>query len=255
MIENPLFQKLASNKPIFGTMLAEIRNPLIIPLLAKTGLDFVIVDMEHGTYEYYDIVQFVLAAKSTSLAVLVRPPGKDGQMISKVLDSGALGVMVPRVETIEEVRTIIDATKYPPIGKRGYGARGIVTDFDANSTAEKITHINQQTMIWLQIESVNAINHITSLINFPEINGVVIGPADLSVSMQVPGQFQDSGLIAACEKVIAACNKQGIKSGIHLRDLNSLKIWHQKGMNILIYTTPFDLILEKMALDVKELKK
>jgi 2-keto-3-deoxy-L-rhamnonate aldolase RhmA len=254
MLQNHLLKKISSNIPIIGTMLAEIRNPLIIPLLEKAGFDFVIVDMEHGTYSFYDVLQFVLAAKSTSLTVLVRTPGKDGQMISKVFDSGALGIMVPRVETVEEVRKIIDMTKYPPIGTRGYGPRGILTDFDSLSTEEKISLINQETLIWLQIESHNAVQQISSLINFSEINGIVIGPADLSISMAIPGQFKNPLMIETCENVLNACLKKGIPCGIHLRDLDSLKYWKQKGMKILIYTTPFDLLLEKFALDIKELK-
>ena len=108
-------------------MITEIRNPLLIPLLIDAGFDFAIVDMEHATFTHYELSQFVIAAKRTEFTVLARPWASDYISLAKVWDSGGQGIMVPCVETVEEVRGIIDASKYPPIGQRGYGPRGIIT--------------------------------------------------------------------------------------------------------------------------------
>ena len=113
--------------------------------------------------------------------------------------------MVPRVETVEEVRGIIDASKYPPIGQRGYGPRGIITDFAHLSMSEKIDVINANAMIILQIEKRIAIDTISDLITPPEIDGVIIGPNDLSLSLNQPGNFTNDVFNDALQTVVDAC--------------------------------------------------
>ena len=254
MYFNPILQKLQRKEPVYGSMIDEISNPLVIQLLSKAGFDFVVVDMEHGVFTVREIVNFTLAAKNCPIAIIVRTPGKDPQIISKILDCGAHGIMIPHVETKAEVQGIIHASKYHPIGNRGYGPRGIITDYDAMGCDEKIRIINDNVVIWIQIESEVAIEKLDMLLSFPEINGVVIGPMDLSVSMGILGQTHDIRVHQAFQKVLTFCNQKGVPCGIHFKDLAKSKEWKSKGMNICLYSTTFELLLEKSKKDLTELK-
>jgi 2-dehydro-3-deoxyglucarate aldolase/4-hydroxy-2-oxoheptanedioate aldolase len=243
MHENLLKRKIAAGGPVIGTMIKDIESPLIIPLLASSGLDFAIVDTEHGPFSYADIQDLVLAAKGTNFTVLVRPPGSDYISIARALDNGAQGLMVPRVESPEEVQQIISACKYPPTGNRGYGPGGIITDFQGGaSQAEKMDAINAETLLILQIEKGAAIDQIEEMVAPSAVDGVIIGPADLSISLGIPGDFQNPEIVSAIGRVVAACQARGIPSGIHVRDLNLLRQWQEHGMTLLMYATPFDFV-------------
>ncbi len=255
MYANPILEKLQRKEPIYGTMIDEISNPLVIPLLSRAGFDFVVVDMEHGAFTIREIVNFVIAAKNCPISIIVRTPGKDSQMISKILDCGAHGIMVPHVETKAEVQNIIQASKYPPIGTRGYGPRGIITDYQPLACEDKIRIINQNVVIWIQVESIVAIEKMDMLLSFPEINGVIIGPMDLSVSMGIPGQMHDIHIQQMFQKVLATCNQKGVSCGIHFKDLAKSKEWKAKGMTICLHSTTFELLFEKAKKDVVELKE
>jgi 2-keto-3-deoxy-L-rhamnonate aldolase RhmA len=243
MRENPLRQKLRACELVCGTMIKGVHNPLLVPLLADTGLDFAIVDTEHSAYSYLDVQNFALAARTRNIALLVRPPGSDYHSIAKVLDCGAEGILVPRVETPEEVAGIIAAAKYPPIGKRGYSPSGVTTGFKKDLTmAQKVQQINQEVLILLQIEKSEAVNQIEAIIQPPEIDGVIIGPADLSLSVGVPGDYDNPKLMEAITRVITACRARKIPYGIHLPDVVKLSEWKQQGMTILMYANPFQMI-------------
>jgi 2-dehydro-3-deoxyglucarate aldolase/4-hydroxy-2-oxoheptanedioate aldolase len=256
MFENPLRNKLATNPhaKLIGTMLDEDRNPLIIPLLAKAGFDFVIIDCEHGTYTYFDVLQFCLAAKNFNMAVLARTPGDDYISLAKMWDSGVHGIMVPHIESKEQAEQIVNFSKYPPLGHRGYGPRGIITDFENLATEEKIARINQHTMLFAQLESETAVKNIESIATVSGIDGWIVGPMDLSISLGVPGRLSDPKFLAAFERILHSGQAHDIPVGLHVRSLEMLQNWQQQGLQILMYSTPYDMLLDTAAAAVKTLK-
>lgn len=244
MRENPLRLKLRAGELVCGTMIKDVHNPLLVPLLADAGLDFAIVDTEHSAYTHLDVQNFALAAQTRNIALLVRPPGGDYLSIAKVLDCGAEGILVPRVETPEEVAGIIAAAKYPPVGNRGYSPSGVTTGYKKSLTqAQKVQQINQEVLILLQIEKDAAINQIDAILRPPEIDGVIIGPADLSLSMGIPGEYDNPKFVDAITRVIAACKARNIPCGIHLPEIARLSAWKQKGITIIMYASPFQMMV------------
>jgi len=254
MFENKLKAKLVAGQTVIGTMNDEIHEPLLMALLNKCGFDFVIHDFEHGTFALNEMIGFIQAARSSNLTIMARPPGFDYISIAKLWDAGAQGLMVPRIETVEQVNDIIRFSKYPPQGERGYGPRGVITNFEAVKTAEKIKIINQNTLILLQIEKKVAIENIEKLIAPGEIDGVIIGPYDLSISLGIPEDFTNELYIQSIEKVIAACKKRGIPSGIHVNNVKELLIWKEKGMKILMCGSPFKFIQDQGSEIVKTIR-
>ncbi len=243
MRENPVKGKLRAGELVCGTMIKDVHNPLLVPLLADAGLDFAIVDMEHSTYSYLDVQNFALAAQTRQIALLVRPPGSDYQSIAKLLDCGAEGILVPRVETPEEVAGIIDIVKYPPEGNRGYSPSGVTTGYKNDLTiTQKVHQINQEVLILLQIEKSMAVDQIEAILQPPEIDGAVIGPADLSLSLGIPGDYDNPKQVEAIDRVLTACHARKIPCGIHLSDIAKLSVWKQHDMTILMYSNPFQMI-------------
>lgn len=254
MFENKLKAKVKAGETVIGTMNDEIRESLLMPLLARCGFDFVIHDFEHSTFALHDMVQFIGAARASNLTVMARPPGCDYISLAKLWDAGTQGLMVPRVETPEQVKQIIHASKYPPIGERGYGPRGVITNFESATTPEKIKKINENTMIILQIETKLAIENIEKLIAPPEIDGVIIGPFDLSISLGIPEQFTNEVYVKSVEKVIQACKKRGVPSGIHTSNMKELLKWKEKGMKLLMFGSTFKFIQETGNDVVKQIR-
>lgn len=253
MFENKLKTKLVAGETVIGTMNDEIHDPLLMPLLNRCGFDFVIHDYEHGTFALNDMVQFAQAAKSTNLTVMARPPGFDYISIAKLWDAGAQGLMVPRVETPEQVHQIIQFSKYPPMGERGYGPRGIITNYESIQMKEKVNIINQNTLIIIQIEKKLAIENIESIIVPAEIDGVIVGPYDLSLSLGIPEEFTNPLFVKSIEKVIQACKKRGIPSGIHASNMKDLLMWKEKGMRLLMCGSTFKFIQEAGSDIVKKI--
>ena len=244
MRDNLLRVKFQAGELVLGTMIKDVYNPLLVSLLADAGLDFAIVDTEHSPYSYRDVQDFALAARSRDITLLARPPGSDYVSITKLLDCGVEGILVPRVETPEEIACIIASVKYPPAGNRGYSPSGVTTGYRKDlSMAQKIQKINKDVLILLQIERIAALTQLENIIKPPEISGVIVGPADLSLSMGIPGEYDNPKFVEAVKRVILACRTRKMPCGIHLPDIAGLASWKQQGMTILMYASPFQMIL------------
>ncbi|MHA1734271.1 MAG: HpcH/HpaI aldolase family protein [Promethearchaeota archaeon] len=243
MFDVTLRADLEAGKVVTGTMLYEIRNPLVIPLLHAAGFDFVVVDFEHGTYSHYDLLKFALAARGTGMAVLARPPGWQYEFVAKLLDAGAHGVLVPRVETPGQAGEAARHARYPPAGDRGYGPRDVVTgDFSPLSAAEKVSRTNEGVVVLVQVEREGAVGDIDAILEVPGVDGVVVGPSDLSLSLGVPGQFRHETFECASRRVVEACKRHGVPYGIHAGDLDLVRDWGAGGATILMYSSPWKVL-------------
>jgi 2-dehydro-3-deoxyglucarate aldolase/4-hydroxy-2-oxoheptanedioate aldolase len=240
---HPTFrQRLRAGETLVGTMVTEIKSPLLLPLLARCGFDYVIVDFEHGAFAAADLVQFVVTAGEGGVAVLVRPPGLRYEAIAPLWDAGAHGVMLPRVVTPAEVHELIRLSKYPPAGERGFGARGVVTGYVSESMSDRITHLNARGTLIIQVEKKEAVECIDALLEPEWVDAVIIGPADLSISLGIPGQTRHPVFVEAVERVLSACAARGIACGFHSRNLEEVLAWRDRGMRLVIYSTPFNLL-------------
>ena len=235
-------------------MLTEIRSPEILRAIAATGMDFVFLDTEHSSYDLQTVNDLIRAGRSAGLSCYVRVPDPEYFLIARTLDAGAHGIMAPRVETEEQVKRVIAATKYPPRGKRGYGVRPIITDFESGTVKEWMEKLNEDTMIILQIESKKAIDNIGQLASLEGVDAAVIGPNDLSISLGVPGQLDHPIMVDNIGKVVEACERHGIASGAHLRSLEMLEYWRDRGMRMLTYSTDIGLLMDAAKDAVKRLK-
>ena len=212
---------LSRDSHAFGAW-TSLGHSSISEIFAASHVDFVAIDIEHSTISLEQSLHIMAATQAGGAACFPRIASHNGEMIKRLLDSGADGIIVPMVNTPEEVRQIIDWCKYPPIGCRSYGiARGQNYGFDF---ADYTRDWNARASIIIQIESIDAVNRIDELLNFEDISGVMIGPYDMSGSMGIPGQIQDPRVTEACNKVVEACRRHGKACATQIVDITEAAI-------------------------------
>ena len=247
--------KIRCKAEVLGIMIQDFTDPIIIPTLAELGYDFVVIDQEHGPSDYRTIQNLVIAALPYDMAVLLRPPKIEYEYIAKALDMGVEGLMIPHVDTAEQVRDIIQWVKYPPVGSRSYGMRRILSNIPGvNTSKEYIRRANEESVIFIQVESPTATKNIQQLLEPKEIDGVIMGPADYTMNIGCIGEYSHPEFVTAAETVLKECNKRGKAFGIHFGDLDLIKEWQQKGMRLLMYSNIKGLIKKCGADVVKVLK-
>ena len=214
-------QRLVTKKQLIGT-LQMYGLPEITEMLSQLGFDYIWFDLEHAPIDIYTAQTLLQALRNDCLSV-IRIPEKDFIWAKRVLEIGADVVVFPQVKTVEDIQEAIRACKYPPVGERGIGAAR-AQNYGLNFQ-EYIQGANEETAIMIQVEHIEAVNNINALINFTEVDSVVIGPYDMSASMGIPGQITHPDLLEAIATVKTACNKNKTPIGIFTNDPQQAKLY------------------------------
>lgn len=212
---NPSPPPFRRERVLFGAW-TSIGHPSITEIFTRAGVDFVGIDLEHSTISQEQAQRIIAAAQAGGAACLPRVSSHNGEQIRRLLDSGADGIIVPSVNTVEEVERIVDWVKYPPLGKRGYGvarAQGYGLDFSGYAAGW-----NARSRLILQIESIAGVEAADALLANPAVDGAMVGPYDISGSLGIPGQLDHPRVVQACERVIQSCRRQGKGCGTQLVD-------------------------------------
>lgn len=216
-IRKKLKNKLKNREKLFGGWIS-FDSPSIAETLSNADFDFISIDMEHSTITLPQAQRIVAACQSQNVCCLPRPVSHSNNFIKPLLESGSDGLIIQMVNNSKELEKIIDNFKYPPIGNRSFGvnrAQGYGFDFD-----NYVNNWNDNSSLIIQIESKMAVDNIDSLLKYKEVDGVMIGPYDISGSYGVPGQINHAKVIEASKKVILACEKHGKSCGTQIADPN-----------------------------------
>jgi 2-dehydro-3-deoxyglucarate aldolase len=232
-IRSTLKNRLRNRDKLFAGWVS-YSHPSITETFARAGFDFMFIDMEHSTISIEQGQRIIAASQFEGVPCIPRPVSHSNDYLKPLLESGADGLLIQMVETVDQVRSLISHTKYPPIGKRTYGvnrAQAYGFDFD-----EYINNWNETSTFLLQIESIAGVENIEELLSFDEVDGVMIGPLDISGSLGVPGQTSHPLVIEASKKVISACERFGKSCGTQVADANpnSVKSLFDLGYNFAI---------------------
>lgn len=213
MIKNPLKQALIQQKTVLGSWL-QLGHPGNAEILAQAGFDWLAADAEHGEIETGDFGNFCRAVRQFNSIPLVRVRENDTLEIRRALDLGAMGVIIPLVNTAADARKAVAAAKYPPAGIRGFAFhRGNDWGVDFDQYAR---HANEEIIVVVMIESKEAVENIDSILAVDGVDGVFIGPYDMSGSYGIIGQTGAPAIKDACRKVSEACRKAGKSAGMHI---------------------------------------
>jgi 2-keto-3-deoxy-L-rhamnonate aldolase RhmA len=247
-------KRLKQGGVVLGTMIADFTSPEVTRPIAVAGFDFALIDTEHGPFSLETVADMVRTSKSTDLTMLARVPTADYFHVARTLDAGVHGVMIPHVERVSEVKSALDAMKYPPIGQRSYGLRPVVTDYKPATVKDQIASLNDNTILIIQIESVKAIEDIESLVSVSGVDVALIGPNDLSISLGCPGELNHPRMVEAISKVLDVAEKYDVAVGNHLRDMKSLLGWRDRGMRVLMFSNDSGLFLSACQDAVQKLR-
>lgn len=199
----------------------QIPSPDIAEVLATAGFDWIAIDLEHGAISRHQLPDLFRAIELHGVLPFARVALPDGSLCQQALDSGAAGVIIPRVESATQLTEIVAGCMWPPSGKRGVGfsrANVFGRRFDEYKAEA------QQPIIVAQIESKTAVASIGSLLSVKGLDAVMIGPYDLSASLGVPGDIDHAEVRANVSEVVRACKKAGIPSGIHVVQPDAKKL-------------------------------
>ncbi len=168
---------------------ADLASPLAAELVGAAGFDWVVLDLEHGESTEADLLGMLYATQTTAMAAVVRPQSAERLRIGRALDLGAGGIMLPQLQSIDEVRTAVGYLRYPPVGQRGIALRTRGADMGTIGHAEVAAVVNARIAGIVQIESRGALADAEAIAALPEVDVLFVGPADLSHALGIPGQF------------------------------------------------------------------
>lgn len=229
-----LAEKLRGGRAVCGTMLRITRNPAIVPIAKGAGLDFVMVDMEHGACSFENLSDLATVARAEELGLMVRVPELSRGTVSRALDCGADAVMVPMVESVEQARQLAQWGKYPPIGKRGLSSMGAHTRYRRISDpSEAMAAGNRDTLTIAQMETATAAQVADEIAAIEGIDALLVGPNDLAVSLGCPGDLYGDAENTAIEAIAGAAAEAGKILGMHAGP-ELLGRWAGHGLRILM---------------------
>ena len=214
MRDNPVKQKLAAGGSAFGSMIFEFFTPGMPRLLANAGAEYAMYCMEHTGASYETLKPQFALCRALGVVPLVRVPGTEYDFIARALDCGALGVMVPLVDTAQQAEFIVSCTRYPPAGGRRGAAFGFAHDnYEGGDVVEKMRMIHQRTLVIAMIETRSGLDNVEAIAAVPGVDVLWLGHFDLSNFLGIPGQFSSPVFQDAIRRIAAAAKKHGKAAG------------------------------------------
>lgn len=206
-MNHPLREKYRAHEPAIGTFF-NMGDMSCMECMGYTGMDFVIIDTEHGPFDTERMMSLIRAAESVRLAPLVRIATVSHQEIQRAADCGAMGIIAPCLRTVEEYRELVDLAKFPPVGNRGF-AQGRGCGFGYQGWAggpleEYMAKSNEKLILMPQCETAESLEQIEEIAALDGIDAIFIGPFDLSISLGIPGQFHAPRFQEAVERIVRA---------------------------------------------------
>ena len=252
MQKNHAKAKLRAGECIYGTSVEYCLDPEISLLLAKAGLDLFFIDTEHQTASYAQIRGICRTARDFGITAMVRVTQNDPALITRALDCGAMGIVVPRVHSAELARAAVQMMRYTPEGDRGFGMHSIMTNFEWGDPVAMMAETNRETLAILQIESRAGLEAAEAIAATPGLDVLFIGPYDLSISMGIAEQFRSAEFWAAVDRVVAAAKANGVAVALQTGDPWILTEARRRGVRMLLYSGDFAVLFgaykEKLAM-------
>jgi len=224
-------------------MVLELFTPGIAPMLASCGLDFVMFDMEHGRCDVSLVAEMLTCCRGSDIFPIVRVPDLATVPLSRVLDLGARGVMVPRVETRAQAEDIVSQLKYAPQGRRGV-ALGIAHDLYRAGNADYFAQANDEICVVLLLETAKAYENLEEIISVPGVDVAWMGHYDFTVSSGIPAQFEHPRFLSAMNDLVTVCRRHGVAAGFLASSPPSAVHWINQGFRAISLGSDIGLFLD-----------
>jgi 4-hydroxy-2-oxoheptanedioate aldolase len=253
---NTVMRLLKEGKPAIGTWL-NLPCILSAEAVAHAGWDWVTVDMEHGPIDYEMLAHMFMAIGTTSAIPMCRIPNNDPVHIKRILDAGAMGIVVPMVNTAEEAANAVRSAKYPPEGIRSAGGgrwRFWASDGDAKDYTD---HANDEIAVIVQIEHIDAVKHAEEILSVPGVDACFIGPNDLAWSMGFGKGLgeKDPRHAEAIQEVLRAAKKVGTPAGIHCRNVDEVSMRIEQGFQYCACMSELNFMYAAVTAGVRQIRE
>jgi 2-keto-3-deoxy-L-rhamnonate aldolase RhmA len=236
MRQNYVKRRLGDGEVCVGTLAFEFATSGFPRIAAAAGADFVIFDQEHSGWTT-DVMRMLLASsRAVEFVPLARVPTAQYHLIAPVLDLGAMGVMVPMVESVEQAELIVRSVKYPPVGRRGAAFGVAHDDYVPGDVLKKIASANDETLVIVQIESAAGLESVERIAAVPGVDVVWLGHFDLTNSMGIPAAFTDPRYLTAVQRIAKAAEQQGKAAGFMASSIDEAASMLKTGYRCLAYS-------------------
>jgi 2-keto-3-deoxy-L-rhamnonate aldolase RhmA len=232
---NPVKRNLRAGGVAVGTMMFEFATTGIARVAAEAGAEFAVFDMEHTGWSMETIRMLMATSRGANLVPMVRVPTAQYHFIARVLDVGALGVVVPMVADAAQAKLIAESAKYPPVGRRGLAFGVAHDDYKVGDLAEGMHHANDEVLVMAQIETVGGLEQADAIATVEGIDALWIGQYDLTAALGIPGQFDHPQFERATELVLDACRRHRKTAVLSSGDVATLRRGPSQGYNMLVY--------------------
>lgn len=243
-------KEIVKKRKVKGLLVKIVDNPAIVIMAQNNGMDFVFYDCEHGVLASEKLHDLMVLANASSFSSIVRVPQLSRCDISRMLDYGTTGIMVPMIETKEQAELLVAYSKYSPLGKRSYSGGANTHYGPSGNHAQNMKEQNDRTLSIVQIETVKGVENIDAILSVEGIDAAIIGPCDLGISMNNPDNVMDLEELALIEKVATSCKLHQKAFGI----IGGMKLltYFKEDINILVAAIDTNIIRDGIKQAVYE---
>ena len=243
----------AKNRKINGVLVKVSTHPAMVLMAKSAGMDFIFYDCEHGALSYEKLHDMMVLGNAEGIPSVVRVPQLARADVSKILDYGARGVMVPMIESKEDAQKLAAWSKYPPVGRRSYSGGANTHYGPSGNHEENMREMNRSTITIAQVETVTGVEHIDEILSVEGIDAVIIGPCDLGISMGNPDNVMDSRELALIRKTAQACRRFDKAFGI-IGGMELIRYFREE-IDIIVTAIDTNLLRDGLKRTVEECRK
>lgn len=231
------------------------RTPDVPAVAAACGYDAVYVDLEHTSTSLETAQLLCVSALGAGISGLVRVPSADASFIARALDIGAVGIIVPHIDSEEEAQAVVRAARFPPVGRRSISGPNAVSGYGSRTPAQLVEVLERHTVVAVMIETPEGVAACESIASVAGIDMILIGPSDLTAEMGIHGQYENEHFHRAVESVAAACRRHGVALGVAgIKSLDLLKRFVGLGLRFISAGTDVGMMAEAASTRARALR-
>jgi 4-hydroxy-2-oxoheptanedioate aldolase len=213
--------------------------------MKEAGWDYILIDTEHASFGMETVANLLHVSSAVGLPAVVRVPEAQRSLLCRPLDAGALGLMVPRVESRAQAEQIVRYTKYFPMGDRGV-ALGTAHTAYRSVQGKRFTHeANAELLLIVQVETQRGMDHLDEILSVPGLSVAYMGPYDLSTSMGIPGEVDHPRMAQAIGVFLRGCKRHGVIPGMYVETVRDGRTWMRRGARFMTYSADFSMVMEQ----------
>ncbi|MCY4474559.1 MAG: aldolase/citrate lyase family protein [Chloroflexi bacterium] len=246
---------LKAGKPVFGFMIAAIEGLRWSRVYAGSTLDYIIIDWEHTSRSRARIAEIVTSIKSAGVTCIIRTPNTDDSYVAIALDAGADGVLVPYCETVEEVRACANKVRLHPLKGEYFERAGLTGELPSEKTREYLHNRHKDHIFIMGVESEPCVNRLDELLQCAKIDGIFVGPNDLTTSLGIPDEVDNPKYLEVLKHIIDTGEKYGVPTMVHQQSIETSTKAIELGSRFVLHSSDVGILLKGIQSDFAELRE